>query len=166
MPPRLNSLDVAHSVVAWSRARRRYGRSARSRGDYLRRKGFLLLAVGAFGCLGFALAQQTPSSAQGGRGRGGRQRSGRKVVLAWADTRNGIAQHDSVSHALALMERLGYESGLWDTYIRTDSNIVSYQPQMTTGQPASGGPAFSNADAIFFMGTARCPSTKSKRPTY
>ena len=72
---------------------------------------------------------------QGGRGaRGGgpaRPRT-RKVVLAWADTRNGIAQHDSVSHALAVIERLGYESGVYDTYIRTDSNIVARQPRMTT----------------------------------
>jgi len=73
-------------------------------------------------------------------------------VLAWADTRNGIAQHDSVSHALAVIERLGYESGAYDTYIRTDSNIVSKQPAMTTGQPASGGPSLSNVDAIFFLG--------------
>src|ERR1700689_2456108 len=92
-----------------------------------------------------------PQQKQGGRGGRGRP-AGRKVVLAWADTRNGIAQHDSVSHALAIIERLGYESGFWDTYIRTDSNIVSYHPLMTTGQPASGGPSLSNVDAIFFMG--------------
>jgi type 1 glutamine amidotransferase len=98
------------------------------------------------------------SSAQQAGGRGGRQRpAGRKVVLAWADTRNGIAQHDSVSHALAVIERLGYESGFWDTYIRTDSNIVSYKPQMTSGQPASGGPSLSNVDAIFFMGHRDVP---------
>jgi type 1 glutamine amidotransferase len=105
------------------------------------------------------MAQQGPQPGQGGRGqggRGGRPRT-RKAVLAWADTRNGIAQHDSVSHALAVIERLGYESGLWDTYIRTDSNIVSYQPQMTTGQPASGGPSLSNVDAIFFMGHRDVP---------
>lgn len=122
---------------------------------------FKLLALGIFCCLGIILGQQGPPAAQGGRGqgggRGGRQRSGRKAVLAWADTRNGIAQHDSVSHALALVERLGYESGLWDTYIRTDSNIASYQPQMTTGQPASGGPSFANVDAIFFMGHREVP---------
>src|SRR5580658_4329069 len=95
-----------------------------------------------------------PQQDQAGRGgRGGRGRpAGRKVVLAWADTRNGIAQHDSVSHALAIIERLGYESGFWDTFIRTDSNIISYHPLMTTGQPASGGPSLSNVDAIFFMG--------------
>jgi type 1 glutamine amidotransferase len=117
----------------------------------------LALAVVVCGAL---LAQQNPTppvAAPGGRqgqGRGGRggRPAGRKVVLAWADTRNGIAQHDSVSHALATIERLGYESGLWDTYIRTDSNIASYHPLMTTGQPASGGPSFGNVDAIFFMG--------------
>jgi type 1 glutamine amidotransferase len=52
---------------------------------------------------------------------------------------------------------LGYESGLWDTYIRTDSNIASYQPLMTNGQPASGGPSFNNVDAIFFMGHRDVP---------
>src|SRR5580692_6917603 len=97
-----------------------------------------------------------PGGQQGQAGRGGRggrgRPAGRKAVLAWADTRNGIAQHDSVSHALATIERLGYESGFWDTYIRTDSNIVSYHPLMTTGQPASGGPSLNNVDAIFFMG--------------
>jgi len=123
-----------------------------------------LVLAGVVFC-GFALiAQQTaPASAasQGGRGRGqqgggrggrGARRGGKKVVIAWADTRNGIAQHDSVSHALATIERLGYESGLWDTYIRTDSNIISKHPKMTTGQPASGGPSLAMADAIFFMG--------------
>ena len=73
-------------------------------------------------------------------------------MLAWADTRNGIAQHDSVSHALALIERLGYESGVYDTYIRTDSAIISKHPKMTNGQPASGGPNLNNVDAIFFLG--------------
>src|SRR5579872_6448952 len=119
-------------------------------------------------------AQQPPPPStppQGGRaqgqpgGRGGRGRpAGRKVVLAWADTRNGIAQHDSVSHALATIERLGYESGLWDTYIRTDSNIASYHPLMTTGQPASGGPSLNNVDAIFFMGHRDVPIDDKQRP--
>jgi len=57
-----------------------------------------------------------------------------------------------VSHALAVIERLGYESGTYDTYIRTDSNIVAKQPLMTTGAPASGGPSLANVDAVFFLG--------------
>ena len=81
--------------------------------------GRALLAI--LCCAAFGGAQQNPAPPQGGRGQGGGQGgrggrpAGRKVVLAWADTRNGIAQHDSVSHALATIERLGYESGLWDT---------------------------------------------------
>jgi uncharacterized protein len=98
-------------------------------------------------------ADQTSQTGRGGRrggGRGGPRL--RKAVLAWADTRNGIAQHDSTSHALAVIERLGYESGAFDTYIRTDSNIISKHPSMTDGKPASGGPSLANVDAIFFLG--------------
>jgi type 1 glutamine amidotransferase len=128
----------------------------------MKRTLFRILILGLSCWLFAVLGQQTPAgqagapAGRGGRGQGGgrgsRRPTGRKVVLAWADTRNGIAQHDSVSHALAMIERLGYESGFWETYIRTDSNIISYQPQMTTGQPASGGPNLGNVDAIFFMG--------------
>lgn len=100
-----------------------------------------------------------PLDAQQGPPRGPRPQTPRtrKVVLAWADTRNGIAQHDSTSHALSVIERLGYESGAYDTFIRTDSNIISAQPKRTTGEPASGGPNLAMADAIFFMGHRDVP---------
>jgi len=75
----------------------------------------------------------------------------KKRLLIWADTRNGIAQHD-IGHAMAVIEELGYKSGLYDTYIRTDSNIIAKRPKMTTGEPASGGPSLCNVDAIFFLG--------------
>ena len=75
----------------------------------------------------------------------------RKRLLIWADTRNGIAQHD-IGHAMAVIEELGYKSGLWDTWIRTDSSIISRHPKMTDGKPASGGPSLCNVDAIFFLG--------------
>jgi hypothetical protein len=104
----------------------------------------------------------TPSG-QGRQGGGAPRVRTRKVVLAWADTRNGIAQHDSTSHALAVIERLGYESGVYDTYIRTDSNIIATKPLMTTGQPASGGPSLANVDAIFFMGHRDVPLDAQQR---
>ncbi len=53
---------------------------------------------------------------------------------------------------MAVIERLGYESGAYDSYIRTDSNIISKNPLRTTGEPASGGPSLANVDAIFFLG--------------
>jgi type 1 glutamine amidotransferase len=132
----------------------------------------LITAGALFAAWGFAQAsaQQNPPQQNvpgqagrgpGGRGRGGR--AGRKVILAWADTRNGNAQHESTGHALATIERIGYESGLYDTYIRTDSNIISYHPLMTTGQPASGGPSLANVDAIFFMGHREVPLDEQQR---
>lgn len=75
----------------------------------------------------------------------------KKRLLIWADTRNGIAQHD-IGHAIAVIEELGYKSGAYESWIRTDSNIISRNPKMTTGEPASGGPSLCNVDAIFFLG--------------
>ena len=110
----------------------------------------IAIAVTSIVLLAATMSGQAPQ----GQGRGGRsnQPRVRKAVLAWGDTRNGIAQHDSTSHALAVIERLGYESGAFDTYIRTDSNIISKTPKMTDGKPASGGPSLVNVDAIFFLG--------------
>ncbi len=101
-------------------------------------------------------AGQRSAQAQGpGAGSGGyapaEARPFKKRLLIWADTRNGIAQHD-IGHAMAVIEELGYKSGLYDTWIRTDSNIIAKRPKMTTGQPASGGPSLCNVDAIFFLG--------------
>ena len=104
-------------------------------------------------------AGQVPSPQPGGRGRGGQGAPPRvrKALLAWADTRNGQAQHASTSHALAVIERLGYESGLWDTFIRTDSHIIFNQARKTDGTPASGGPSLSTVDGIFFLGHREVP---------
>ena len=109
--------------------------------------------------------RQPPGTGQQGPPRGERpqrQRT-RKVVLAWADTRNGQAQHEFTSHALSVIERLGYESGAYDTFIRTDSNIVAKQPKKTTGDPASGGPNLAMADAIFFLGHRDVPIDEAQK---
>jgi type 1 glutamine amidotransferase len=144
-------------------------------------KRLSLIGVVAFagGVVFFAVvsAQQPPAQAgrqggvapdpaagqRGGRGAGRASAARRKRVLAWADTRNGVAQHDSVGHALSIVERLGYDSGLWDTLIRTDSNIVSTTPKKTDGSPASGGPSLANVDAIFFMGHRDVPLDEGQK---
>src|SRR6266853_5785063 len=121
-----------------------------------------LIVLGMITGTVWLFAQQGPPGGQGKQGRA-KARGGKKVVLAWADTRNGIAQHDSVSHALAIIERLGYESGLYDTYIRTDSNIISKSPLKTNGEPASGGPSLANVDAIFFLGHREIELSQQQR---
>src|SRR6188474_2340745 len=119
------------------------------------------LVVAALAVAG-AVSVIVPTNAEQGRGRGAGGPA-RKRVLAWADTRNGQAQHESVGHALALIERLGYESGQWDTFIRTDSNIISKTPKKTDGSAASGGPNLGNVDAIFFMGHRDVPIDAAQR---
>lgn len=47
----------------------------------------------------------------------------RKRILAIGEVKG--FQHDSVSHGLATLERLGRQTGLWDTYIRTDSQLIT-----------------------------------------
>ena len=47
----------------------------------------------------------------------------RKKILAIGEVQG--FQHDSVSHGLATLERLGRETELWDTYIRTDSQLIT-----------------------------------------
>jgi type 1 glutamine amidotransferase len=74
----------------------------------------------------------------------------RKQVLAWADIRNG-QQHDSVTRALVTIEKLGRESGLYDTYIRTDSQLITKQPIVMNGRPVTNK-NLDYFDAIFFFG--------------
>lgn len=49
----------------------------------------------------------------------------KKKILAIGEV-DGF-QHDSVSHALATIERLGQQSGIYDTYIRTDCELLTKQ---------------------------------------
>ena len=80
-----------------------------------------------------------------------------KHVLAWADVRNGY-QHESITHALSTLERLGWESGLYDTIIRTDSQSITKSPILfRQGAGIASGEQFlarnlNYFDAIFFFG--------------
>jgi type 1 glutamine amidotransferase len=82
-----------------------------------------------------------------------------KRVLAWADTLTAY-QHDSISHALATMERLGRESGAYDMYIRTDSQWITGQP---VPAPARNTKNLKDFDAIFFYGTGDNLSAEQKK---
>jgi type 1 glutamine amidotransferase len=48
---------------------------------------------------------------------------GRKKLLAIGEEKG--YRHEAVSHALATLERLGRETGLWDTWIRTDTEALT-----------------------------------------
>jgi type 1 glutamine amidotransferase len=92
----------------------------------------------------------------------------RKRVLAWADVRYGY-QHDVISHALATVERLGYESGTYDTFIRTDSQLITKWPiTFKTGTGIATGEQFlahnlDHFDAIFFFGVREIELTVDQR---
>jgi len=73
----------------------------------------------------------------------------KKKVLAWGDTITAY-QHDSVSHALATIDRLGRKSGAFDTYIRTDSQLIT---KHAFAEGVRNAKDLSFFDAIFFMGT-------------
>jgi type 1 glutamine amidotransferase len=107
----------------------------------------------------FSQAPSTPAQGRGPQNQNGFRpgmRSDRKHVLAWADVRNG-SQHESIWHALATIEKLGHDTGLYDTIIRTDSQVITKQTMMQTGPDATPGRGLTNLnafDAIFFYGAA------------
>src|SRR3954447_12999936 len=92
----------------------------------------------------------------------------RKRVLAWADVRNGY-QHDSISHAVVTIERLGRESGAYDTFIRTDSQLITKHPiTFAAGTGIASGEDFNvhnltYFDAIFFFGVREIDLSAEQR---
>lgn len=56
-------------------------------------------------------------------------------------------QHDSITHALATMWQLGNESGLWETYIRTDTQLITKKKLPVNGKNLD------YFDAVYFFTT-------------
>jgi type 1 glutamine amidotransferase len=67
-----------------------------------------------------ALAQLAPDSSTERR-----SRQPPKLALALADVSTSTYQHESLSHALSILEQIGLDAGLYDTLIRTDSQLVT-----------------------------------------
>ena len=82
----------------------------------------------------------------------------RKKLLAIGDVKG--FQHDSVSHGLAVIERLGQESGLYDTYIRTDSQLLTKQK---LGGNAKNLDYF---DAVFFYTTGELEMSPQQKTDF
>ncbi|MBC8166895.1 MAG: ThuA domain-containing protein [Bryobacteraceae bacterium] len=74
----------------------------------------------------------------------------RKKILAIGEVQG--FQHDSVSHGLASIEKWGRETGLWDTYIRTDSQLITKEKV-----PAGNAKNLNFFDAVIFYTTGELP---------
>jgi type 1 glutamine amidotransferase len=87
----------------------------------------------------------------------------RKRVLAWIDVSNGY-QHDSVSHAVSTIERLGYETGAYDTFLRSDSQLITKGPILGhDGKPVLYAKNLNDFDAIFFFGVREIDLTAQQK---
>jgi len=85
-----------------------------------------------------------------------------KRLLAIGDVRTGF-QHDSISHALATIERLGRESGTYLTYIRTDSQLITKQPISVGERKNVNARNLNYFDAIFYFGTGEGDLTNQQK---
>lgn len=129
--------------------------------------------LGAAAAMGLGLigpAEAKPLQRQGGPSAAARarflqsymRRPGRKNVLAWAPVKNGF-QHNSISHAMSLIERLGYSSGLYDTYFHTDSQPITLHGLLGTYGESVMGRDLNNYDAIFCLGVREVYLTDQQR---
>lgn len=142
----------------------------------MNRRQMLSRAMGTLGAgaaLSLSLSGPTearPSTRQGAGAPSGRarflegymRRPGRKNVLAWAPIKNGF-QHNSISHAICLMERLGYVSKLYDTYIHTDSQPITLHGLLGSYGQGVMGRDLNNYDAIFCVGVREVYLTEQQR---
>lgn len=105
-------------------------------------------------------AQQAPSSAQAGPGQPVAPPAdpwpGKKKLLIIADVQTGF-HHDSINHAIAVIEKLGRDNGGWVSVIRTDSQLLTKQPIMGQGTRYASRPINAHNlnffDAIFYLGS-------------
>lgn len=114
-------------------------------------------ALGLAVMAGFGLS---PSMAdQGPPQRRPVSRPERKQLLVWADMTGGGAYHESASHAMAVLELMGRETGLFDAILRTDSQLIRKRP-ITVHADGRDWPVtrtLDTFDAIFFFGMREIP---------
>ncbi len=69
----------------------------------------------------------------------------RKRILVIGQTKG--FEHDSVSDAMGSIWKMGHETGLWDTYMRTDTELL------TKGKVGANGKNLNDFNAIVFAST-------------
>lgn len=81
---------------------------------------------------------------------------GMKRLLVIADVQTGF-HHDSINHAIGVIEQLGREHREWATVIRTDSQLITKAPILGQGTRYAGRPInarnLGQFDAVFFLGS-------------
>lgn len=91
---------------------------------------------------------------------------GKKKLLVIADVQSGF-HHDSINHAMAVVERLGRETGAYVAFLRTDSQMITKQPLIGKGARYTGRPINAKNldyfDAIFFMGSGEGTLTSQQK---
>jgi type 1 glutamine amidotransferase len=127
-----------------------------------------LLGVTAVAVLsaGVLIAQGPPPAGQRGSGPPRQQpKPDRKQVLVWCDTTGGGAYHDSVSHAMAVIEKMGRDTKLFDAYLRTDSQLITKQKisVRANGRDWANNKNLDYFDAIFFYGLREIPLTEQQK---
>src|SRR5260370_34870969 len=109
------------------------------------RRTFLAGLAGVAACSATGLALQQSVSATPPAPPNPDPYAGRKKVLAIGDVHTGY-QHDSVSHAVATIERLGRDSRPFVTYIRTDTQPLPKGATHGTGKHAAPPPGTHRAN--------------------
>ncbi len=94
------------------------------------------------------LALSTISAAQSAQ-------SARKQLLVLGEEKG--YRHEAVSHAMAVIESLGNKTGLWDTTIRTDTEVL------TKKKLESNAKNLSDFDAVLFYTSGDLPMDASQK---
>ena len=111
-----------------------------------------LLLIG----LGLCLAPAQQAQRKGGQQKGAQQTGPKRKKLLCIGEVKGF-QHDSVSHAMATMEKLGQQTGIWDTYIRTDCQLI------TKKKLAGNAKNLNYFDAVWFYTTGELDMDDSQK---
>lgn len=106
-----------------------------------------------------ALAQPAPQPSPRPGGPRQPQKPARKQLLVWCDSTGGGMYHDSVSHAMAVIEKMGRDTGLFDAYLRTDSQLITKQKIAVNanGRDWPVTKTLEYFDGIFFCGLREIP---------
>jgi uncharacterized protein len=119
------------------------------------RFSFAVLSILVFG-LGAAAQAPTPGPGRQG-GRGGPNPNlwaGKKKLLIVADVETGY-HHDAINHQMAVVERMGRESGEYMTMLRTDSQLLTKDTIQGQGPRYKGRTVNAKTldffDAVFLM---------------